>query len=341
MHANMHITYIVQAAMLLRTLKGHTDNVSCVAISGNGQCMATGSYDETIKIWDRKSGQLMCTIKDHTGSVFGLCLSKDGSRLVSGSSEHDLNVWEINNRETPMMLLTLKGHTDVVSAALFSPDDKKIASASGDKTIVIWSAQSGEQLLTFRGHQAWVFCVAWSPDGTVIASAGDEGGLIIIWDAATGTVLRKLQRKQDTCGLILCLVFGATSRELYSGSVDSIITGWKFEEDPSNVTIVTHRLRGHTGAVCSISVSPDKRHIASTSNDKTVILWDVATSKQIQVFKGHTDFVLSVAWSPDSQSIVSGGCDKSVRIWGVYKQQVCGMYMLWTLYGMYLECVRM
>ncbi len=70
----------------------------------------------------------------------------------------------------------------------------------------------------------------------------------------------------------------------------------------------------HTGFVNTVAWSPDGKYIASGSADGTVRMWDVATGKQMYVYRGHQASVNSIVWSPDSQRIASGASDKTVQV---------------------------
>lgn len=74
-------------------------------------------------------------------------------------------------------------------------------------------------------------------------------------------------------------------------------------------------LKGHAGAVTSLSWSPDGTLLATASADHTVRLWQASTGKSILRYKGHTNGVLAATWSPDGTQIASGGKDTTVQLW--------------------------
>jgi small GTP-binding protein len=76
-------------------------------------------------------------------------------------------------------------------------------------------------------------------------------------------------------------------------------------------------MQGHTDIVWSVALSGDGRRAVSGSDDKTVRVWDVETSRCLKVMEGHTDGVESVALSGDGRRAVSGSDDKTVRVWDV------------------------
>lgn len=73
-------------------------------------------------------------------------------------------------------------------------------------------------------------------------------------------------------------------------------------------------LRGHTSAVWGVSVSADGKRLLTSSNDKTLRLWDTATGKALHVFKGHTKLIFGAALAPDGKQALSAG-DETVRLW--------------------------
>ncbi|MEH2008420.1 serine/threonine-protein kinase [Nostoc sp.] len=120
---------------LLSTLSGHAWAVLTVAFSPDGQILATGSDDNTIKFWEVNTGQLICTLVGHSWSVVALAFSADGETLLSASCDKTVKLWRVSTAEE---IVTLSGHVDSVSAVAMSKVTQLIASGSRDKTIKLW-----------------------------------------------------------------------------------------------------------------------------------------------------------------------------------------------------------
>ncbi|MDF5725797.1 MAG: serine/threonine protein kinase [Rhizonema sp. PD37] len=120
---------------LLGTLSGHAWAVLTVAFSPDGKILATGSEDNTIKLWQVNTGKIIDTLPGHSWSVVALAFSTDGEMLVSGSWDKTVKLWRVHTKKE---IVTLSGHVDSVSAVAVSPDAQLIASGSRDKTIKLW-----------------------------------------------------------------------------------------------------------------------------------------------------------------------------------------------------------
>ena len=78
----------------LAALHGHTDAVWGVSLSANGQLLASGGQDGTVRLWEAPSGRLVATSQGHTGAVWGVSLSADGRLLASGGQDGTVRLWE-------------------------------------------------------------------------------------------------------------------------------------------------------------------------------------------------------------------------------------------------------
>ena len=163
-------------------LTGHTDRVWSVVFSPDGQTLASGSWDETIRLWEVASGQEKATLEGHTGPVTSVSFSPDGQTLASGSLDKTVRLWEVASGQEKA---TLEGHTSGVFSVSFSPDGQTLASGSDDGTIRLWEVASGQEKATLEGHTSGVFSVSFSPDGQTLASRGSDG-TIRLWEVASG-----------------------------------------------------------------------------------------------------------------------------------------------------------
>ncbi len=241
-------------------LRGHEEAINQIAWSIDGLMLASLSNDNTIRLWNAKTGQLYKTFKrdqDYTvawwtdegrnfipGSTTKVALfwnaemkqflqslsmptmslfnvgSPDG-RIFAYSSD-DLTI-ELLETETGNTLHTLAGHSRPVNSVGWSSDGHIIASGSDDTTIRIWDVETGQLLHTFSGHSRPVTSVAWLPNDHIIAS-GSEDSTIHLWEKETGQLIRILEGHTNT---VICICFSSDGRLLASKSLDGTIRLWR------------------------------------------------------------------------------------------------------------------
>jgi hypothetical protein len=89
---------------LIRTLEGHTYWVIAVAITPDGRRAVSGSWDNTLRVWDLESGETIRILEGHTGRVSAMAITPDGRRVVSGSSDYTLRIWDLETGQTLTIL---------------------------------------------------------------------------------------------------------------------------------------------------------------------------------------------------------------------------------------------
>ncbi|KAJ5908983.1 hypothetical protein N7495_001665 [Penicillium taxi] len=290
-------------SLSLQTLEGHSDSVTSVAFSPDGLTLASGSWDNTIKLWDTATGTQRQTLEDHSHFVVSVAFSPDGLTLASGSWDNTIKLWDT---ATGTQRQTLEGHSDSVTSVAFSPDGLTLASGSWDNTIKLWDTATGTQRQTLEDHSHWVTSVAFSPDGLTLAS-GSWDNTIKLWDTATGT---QRQTLEDHSHWVTSVAFSPDGLTLASGSWDNTIKLWDTATGTQRQT-----LEDHSHWVTSVAFSPDGLTLASGSDDNTIKLWDTATGTQRQTLEGHLGRVTSVAFSPDGLTLASGSDDNTIKLW--------------------------
>lgn len=289
------------------TLADHAELVNSIAISPDGEILASGSSDKTIKIWHLPTRKLLRTLDGHTDWVNSVAISSDGQILASGSYDKTVKLWDVG---TGKELASLTGHTDWVDAIAISPDGQIVASGSYDNTIKLWDVLTGRELTSLTGHKSWVCAVAISPNSSQpVLASGSFDNTIKLWDLVTGKEICTLTGHLDT---VLSVAISPDGQILASGSADSTIKLWDLSTSKEICT-----LAGNSGWIWFVNFSPDGRTLATGSGNNTIKLWQVDTAKEICAIAGHSKEVFSVAYAPDGQTLASGSDDCTIKIWRV------------------------
>lgn len=305
--ANLKYKRQDEYAYFSHTLTGHSDQITSVAISPDGQTLVSGCADKTIKVWNLTTGKVIRTLTENIGEVSSVAISPDGTLFAVGSCEHprsNVKVWRLG---TGKLLHTLLGHQKPVNFVVISPDGQIVA--SGSNKIKIWNLHKGDRICTLW-HSSAVYAAAISPDGTILAS-GSSDHKIRLWNPHTGDPLRTLSGHS---GEVKAIAISPNGQILISGSADKTIKIWHLDTGD-----VLYTLTGHSEVVKSVVVSPDEQTLFSASADKTIKMWRLDTGELLQTLTGHSAAVNSVAISPDGQFIVSGSSDKTIKIWQIVK----------------------
>ena len=293
---------------LIATLEGHTEIVTSVAFSPDGTLLASGSWDDTVKLWDVATQERIANL--HTDWVWSVSFSPDGTTLASGSSGTVI-LWDVRTGER---IATLKGHTIVwgtntllapVRSVSFSPDGATLASGSVDNTVKLWDVATQTEVATLQGHRDEVTSVAFSPDGTLLAS-GSSDNTVKLWDMATRERIATLGHG----AAVNAVSFSPDGTLLASGSWDGMVKLWDMATRERIATL------GHGAAVNAVSFSPDGTLLASGSWDGMVKLWDVLIREEIVTF-WHTDGITSMSFSPDGTTLAAGGEDGTILLWDI------------------------
>lgn len=176
---------------------------------------------------------------------------------------------------------------------------------------------SAEQVYAGAGA-ALVGGVAVSPDGKLLAAAGERGTLVL-FDSATGELLRRLPGhdvKAGQVGGVRSVAMDPKGRWLFSGGDDERIIRWSL---PAGEKLDEWQA---PGAVWALALSPDGATLASGGTDRDITLWSVRDGKRIRSLEGHTGNIAGpngLAFSPDGSLLASASFDNTARIWDLMK----------------------
>lgn len=166
----------------LVALGRHFRSVSSVSLSHGGARVASGSWDNTVRLWDANTGMTTAILIGHSSWITSVAFSPDDTRLASGSGDGTVGLWDVN---TGISTATLTGHSGWVTSVSFSPDGTHVASGSWDNTIRLWDATAGVSTAILTGHSSAIISIIFSPDTTHIQSQ-DLSSQTVIWNVLPG-----------------------------------------------------------------------------------------------------------------------------------------------------------
>jgi WD40 repeat protein len=315
------------------TLRGHADEVRCLAFHPRGDLIASGSADRTVRLWSLPDGRPLRTLEGHRGAVNCLSLSPDGRAIASGGRDGDLWVWRLPECRRAAHL---KGHSQMVLCLAITPDSGLLVSGSADSAIQLWSLPDGKSLRMLDGHSSSVLALAVTPDGRTLASASADCS-VRLWSLPDGRPLRVLRGHRDReADAVQCVAVSPDGQLLATGGTDGDVCLWTL---PGGGALET--LEGHLGPVSSLAVSPDGAVLASGSADQTIRLWRLPDGRALETWEAHSSEVTRLVASPDGQWLASAsgnglGYDHSVRLWSLPERR-----WVKSLYGhdRYVSCL--
>ena len=279
-----------------KTLKGHKDKVVSITLLQSG-CVATGSYDSTIRIWTLDNYNCTKILQD-IGSVIYL-LEIEPNKILSATSECNIGLWDIDNNDCKDAIFNFLGHELWVNS-LVKCNDRFFASGSNDKNIFIWDYHERKQIRTIKAHDDCILCLIKLKNGNLCSGSSDL--FIKIWNWNNGYCLSKIKAHENWVKCLCEFEDGI----IISGSDDKTIKIWKNDQ-------CLNTLNGHTNSVrtlCKI----DENYFASGSFDNTIKIWDFNRKACIQDLRGHTSNV-SCLLKLNNDDLISCSTDYTIKIW--------------------------
>ncbi len=245
------------------------------------------------------SGQLICTFQSYVATCLQFIPndSDSNNNILATTSDHyssSISLWKpkLTAKESWSAVQTLRGHRANVNTLKFSTDGKRMASLDMWYDVITWCVQSGEKLSKFNLSERSPIpyhkpITAWSSDIKTFAMVTMAEGpdIIFVFDSESGKML--FEPLDSHSARVEHIAMCANATFLAAVTKNTAITIWNLrhtEESGSNAATVRHVLRGHTGAITSICLSSDNKHMISAGDDRTMRIWGVDSGQQVRMF---------------------------------------------------------
>ena len=300
---------------------GSGENVEWVSFSPDGNSFIAGDAWGTHRVWNAASGSPISghdeLDSEKTTTMEQVVVSQDSRLLLGMERQSGAQLWDLSRGQR----LRRWNLTDSALFAVALARDGRTAALGGFPTRT-WNLASGES--RDLGIPEVVTRVVFSPDGRWLATTqGERDKVAHLWEIATG---REIRRLEGHTAAIAAIAFSPDSQLVVTGGMDETARVW-------NAVTGQELRRFETGsAVDVLAISPDGHLLATSRRDKPatlydamvgasrhggVVLWDLATGKEVQRISGHGGSIEALTFSPDGSSLLTGSQDQTARLWDV------------------------
>lgn len=308
----------------------HSGPIETLAVSPNGELIASASADRTARIWEASTGKqiLNCSMRDpdadkHKGwieqgaeddneSPALVTFSPSGHQMLAayGSSAF---LWDVGDGRMLHRVCHCEDTDDLTSitSVRFAPDGRNFLTGSLDGTIRLWSAVKGTLRHKVKLGHDYVRSAEYSSDGRLIVSAHNDGHIIVI-NTTTGSQVLMLPGHH---GRAFGAVFSRDTRHLVTWGDDNAARVWDTGSGKQE------HILWHSGFIHSAIFSNDGQYVLTASADGKARLWSVKSGELRTTYEsrdgqvGHDGAVTSAKFSCDAKQVLTSGSDGTARLW--------------------------
>lgn len=288
----------------VQDLDGFEGIITALNITPDGKYLVVGTGNNRVDLLSLDQQKVIYSKSSEVNDFSNIAISQNGQFMAIAAG----NNVEVRRVASGERLQSLSGHTNKVSGVAFSPDGQTLVSVSGgDQTIRIWDLASGDLIKTLADNIGPTTHVVFTPDGRqFITGAIGSDRTIKFWDAKTFQLLKTSDQQP---GFVNGLAVTPDDAYLVA-AIRNFVKVWDLNNGQER-----HSTKGPSLEINTIAVSPDSRIVATANKEGSIMLFEIASGKQLATLNGHKGWVLSLAFSPDGRTLYSGAEDKTIKIW--------------------------
>ncbi|KAA9349849.1 caspase family protein [Larkinella humicola] len=254
-------------------LAGHVGTISSTAYNPDGSLVASGGYDNTIKLWDFKSGKVVKTLTGHSGIVYAIRFYKNGKFLVSGSSDKTLKIWDWQSGK---MIKSIPSDVDPYFVELVDNDRLIISVSWEENAIKLIDAQTGKLVRTLFTHLLFgsgsgsVSSISYDSSTNRLA-LGISNNTVGIIDLKTGKAIRSFNPKEDSYYPVESVSFSEDGKKIASAH-DNVVKIWDV-----NTGKLLRSFINSSKNIETLQFANSDHSILCGSREDTVNVWDATT----------------------------------------------------------------
>lgn len=282
--------------------------------TADGKAIAYLTNDSQVHFWEIEPNEIAeyHISGPETASLTVMAADSETPTLILGGADQAVRVWEY--QPEPREQFVLRGHLNQIHGVDITAHGQLIASGSEDKDVKVWDLLRHDAKKMAHPRSVPMWFGALSQDGSLIVT--DEDKHIVLWDAQTGTFIRRFDGQPHSDEVLGCAI-SPSKAWVVSCAKDKTLKVWDTESGA-----LLHTLQGHSNAIWRCDVSSDGRWLVSASADATARVWDTETWQTYAVLSGHSDQINGCAISPNSQWLTTVSADGTVRVWSLQSGEV-------------------